>query len=210
LVLGGETGGVSCDSVAFDQSRVGHCQFKSARIDNAPGSILIGIIPTLDSAELYVEPGNGEIARAYFSYVGSPQGSVDTLTTATLPPYNTLKFVGTGIVPFVPEFAPGLIELFPTGISHSDSPLPPGLAIHVYPNPSNSGFNLEVFLHDEGDYCLHIFNILGQELLGRCLPGREGSNLLRLARQADWASGVYYLRVSAGGESRVVRALLLK
>lgn len=201
---------ITCDSVIFDMARAGNCQFLSAYIDDSAKSILIGIIPSLDSAERYIEPGDGEIARIFFSYAGSPESSVDTLTTGLLPPYNSLKFIGANITPFVPEFKHGLIELEPTGVSQLDGTIPRIFEVRVYPNPSNSSINLELTLTQTENLMISIYNILGQAVYDRILSGVRGRNYFKIEGEAEWSSGVYFVRVSSTSVETTKRMTFLR
>ncbi|HEY3294495.1 MAG TPA: T9SS type A sorting domain-containing protein [bacterium] len=109
----------------------------------------------------------------------------------------------------------GAFTFHTTGWSATSSvTLPPlSFAVSVFPNPSNGWPSIKLA---PGWFGHGVVRISVHDVLGRCLLEREvagqGGQLISLMdnRNLEAASGVYLLRVTAGGRVRAVKVLVLK
>ncbi len=90
-------------------------------------------------------------------------------------------------------------------------PLPADFALEsLHPNPFNARVSVNFALPRTADVELVVFNILGREVareaLRRVAPGRHSVSL----DASRWASGLYFVRWSAGGVSMTRKAVLVK
>jgi hypothetical protein len=91
-----------CDSVIFTGTRVDYFQLKSALIDTANQTILIGLIADLSGKVPTLAEGKGNVATIYFTVKkGAKRGGV-TIDTTFISPSNTLKLVTEKVKDIVP------------------------------------------------------------------------------------------------------------
>jgi len=201
LKLTGDLTNITCDSIIFNPNRTDNLDFVNALIDNDNKSFLLGIIPSLDSSQIHFEPDTGLLCEIFITIGDVWESEIETLTTAQLPPFNTLKFVGDSITPFEPEFIPGIIQINPTGISDQIiSPYRSSINIATYPNPFNSTVNVEVWL----------YNILGQIINRNIYYGVSGVNKLMPLDFRGQPSGIYFMGIQFGYHKTMEKVLFLK
>jgi len=96
-----------------------------------------------------------------------------------------------------------------------DTPEPSLLKLACYPNPFNPSTAVSFDLARYGRASINIYNIKGQ-LVRRLLdkPLRKGSNQLvwddRNDKGDNCTSGVYFIHLTSGGNSAVVKAVLMR
>jgi len=211
LKLTGNITDITCDSIIFNPNRTENLDFVNALIDNDNKSFLLGIIPSLDSSQIHFEPDTGLLCEIFITIGDVWDSEIETLTTAQLPPFNTLKFVGDSITPFEPEFIPGIIQINPTGISDQIiSPNRSTINLATYPNPFNSTVNVEVWLPEDCMFKLQIYNILGQIIYRKIYHGISGVNKIMPLDFQGQPSGVYFIGIQFGHEKTVDKVLFLK
>ena len=93
---------IYCDSVSFTKTRVDYFQLKSALIDSANQTVLIGLIADLSGKIPALDKGNGEVARVYFTWKKGAKAKGITLDTTFIRPSNVLKLVTENIKDIIP------------------------------------------------------------------------------------------------------------
>jgi hypothetical protein len=183
----------------------------AANLEPASGAISL-IAPvayrlSLDPAgagttSLSVPYTNGTLAPESLYVAFSPPTSYSRSTDSmlisgggALPQY--LKLQGRGIVP----------PAIPTTVQLGQN----------YPNPFNAVTRVPFFLPKAGPAKLMVYNILGQVIAVLNLAGRIGYNefILDMSRtdynyKRDFASGIYFYRLAAGGTSIIRKLIFLK
>jgi hypothetical protein len=102
-------------------------------------------------------------------------------------------------------------DLVPVSADESGLVIPTGFEIlHTYPNPFNARTTVEFALAEPGDAELTIYDIIGSKVETIRRPGLEAGRHLVVWDAEDVASGVYFARLKAGGESGSVKMVLLK
>ena len=201
---------LTVDSVVFNLDRFANCQYLNALIDTTSASILLGIIPSLDSTVLFLEPGQELLADIYISYGSLPGGSIDTVVSRDLLPFNALKFVGENITPFEPSFVVGIIELEPTAVLQDDEMKNNHFDFDAFPNPFNSELNIAFVLPSRSLYRLTIYNILGQKVIEQASYGHEGVNRLAELFPSGLSSGIYLISLEINNVIYTRKATLMK
>lgn len=108
-----------CDSVSFVGSRVDYIATKPYVIDNTEQTILIGIIPITEDA---LAPGNGLLARLYFSV--APEAATQSVVIDTItyiPPGGGYHFLDENGAERATEFFTGGIDI--TGLPCFEFPV---------------------------------------------------------------------------------------
>jgi hypothetical protein len=82
--------------------------------------------------------------------------------------------------------------------------------LRAYPNPFNARTTIEFALAEPGDVELVIFAITGAKVETIQRPGLEAGRHSVVWDAKEVASGVYFARLEAGGESGSVKMVLLK
>jgi hypothetical protein len=82
--------------------------------------------------------------------------------------------------------------------------------LRCYPNPFNARTTIEFALAAPGDVELTIYDITGAKVETIRRPGLEAGRHSVVWNAADVASGVYFARMKAGGESESIKMVLLK
>lgn len=211
LGLSGDFVDLALDSVVFAQDRIADCQYFNSLIDAQSRSVLLGIVPLLDSSEIYFEPGNGLLCELFFTLGDIENACVETVNAVQLPPFNSLVFVGQDITPFVPEFVPGYILMNPTA-TDNEHPLPGEhtIGIRAYPNPFNSSLNIDVYLKSPGLCNLKIYNLLGQAIHELQVRGSCGINRIGTIDFRSNASGIYFISASQNGNVTTRKVIFLR
>lgn len=211
ILLTNEISGILIDSVLFNLERIGNCHFYNAQINSNRRSVLIGIIPSLDSSDIDFESGEGAIFEIYCSVGEINVPLIDTITTRSLPPFNTIRFVGDDITPFVPEFIPGFIHLTTANINdHSGFIENHPNIFEVYPNPFNGKFILKINSLEERYFDLKIYNILGQIIYEDDILVSTGVNIISPIDLMNNPSGVYFIKITNSSYNEIIKILLLK
>jgi hypothetical protein len=108
-------------------------------------------------------------------------------------------------------------QLIPMDVEEDDAPvmLPNTFAMGAYPNPFNPTQTVAFTLPQRADVRLDVYNVLGQKvrtLINTSLPA--GDHQVVWNGQSDAArmmsTGVYFYRLSAGGQSQTYKTVLLK
>lgn len=93
---------------------------------------------------------------------------------------------------------------------NSVSAMPKSFDLAVYPNPFNNAARIRYSLQNEANVCVRIFDIEGREVISQVqgMTG-PGEHIMEWNPQ-DLASGVYFVRISAGQEVRMQKIIYLK
>jgi hypothetical protein len=96
-------------------------------------------------------------------------------------------------------------------VSADDSPAPvvDDLELTVYPNPFNSTLNISLDVPLYADVSVSLYDLMGREV-DVIYRGRLSSNSISYAAPGTLASGVYFLRASAGARVALSKVVLLK
>jgi hypothetical protein len=91
----------------------------------------------------------------------------------------------------------------------SNLPLRP-MALENYPNPFNPSTTVYYFLEESQDITLEVFDLAGRRLVTLDAGTRERGNHRVHWECGDYATGIYFCRLSAGGNSKIIKLLLLR
>ncbi len=143
--------------------------------------------------------------------IASPQ--VVPIDTTYDPVNGSLLFglVG-GIYTCTPRFIPGAIYYGITSDIGEDNLILPDefVLLQNKPNPFNAATTIEFTLPEETEVRLSIYNILGQKI-ATLFDGRKAAGKQAITWDAGVApSGLYFARLDSGGDSRLIKMLLLK
>jgi hypothetical protein len=96
-------------------------------------------------------------------------------------------------------------------VSADDAPAPvvDELELSVYPNPFNSTLNISLDVPLYADVSVSLYDLMGREV-DVIYRGRLSSNSISYAAPGTLASGVYFLRASAGARVALSKVVLLK
>ncbi len=82
--------------------------------------------------------------------------------------------------------------------------------VYNYPNPARTGnTTVRFFLSQSAGVTLRIFNAAHEEIHHASLEGASGRNAYDWST-ADVANGVYFCKITAGGEDVVLKILVLR
>jgi hypothetical protein len=83
--------------------------------------------------------------------------------------------------------------------------------IRIAPNPIAPGNTVKVklALSKQGDYKVELLNPGGQVMLTKGIWMGKRVQTINITTQSDWAAGVYWLRASMPGSSKVTEAKLV-
>ncbi|RPJ42562.1 MAG: T9SS C-terminal target domain-containing protein, partial [Candidatus Latescibacterota bacterium] len=108
-----------------------------------------------------------------------------------------------------------LIKSVSTEVALGDVPAPAGLHARVAPNPFNPTTSAKFYAPEAGAYSVSVFDVSGR--LARRIEGRSS---IAGWVEVPWdgrddagapvSSGVYLIRVNAGGRSETVRSVLVR
>ena len=96
------------------------------------------------------------------------------------------------------------------GIAEGGDNVPRNMAIGAYPNPFNSRVKLRFALPTAGPAAITIYDIIGRQVHSHFDGYRPAGNHEFIWDASSVASGIYFYRLQAGGESRTVKISLLK
>ncbi len=119
-------------------------------------------------------------------------------------------FVGTwggGVFEFSLPLEPPI-----TISNEQEAPSTPGTFVlyQNYPNPFNPSTTFSFELNKSESVLVDVYNSYGQQIFSKNL-GRLGSGLhSETVNLSEYASGVYFVKVSAGNESQVIKMMLIK
>jgi hypothetical protein len=211
LKLMGDLAGITCDSVIFNPDRIANLDFVNTYIDNENKSFLLGIIPSLDSNQIFFEPDSGLLCEIFITVGDVWASDIETLTTAQLPPFNTLKFAGDSITPFEPEIIPGIIQINPTRIPDEIISLERvAIEITAYPNPFNENLSLAIALDAPGYLDISIYNLLGQRIISERCFGSIGTNYFGPIQFSERGTGIYIVQVRKAEMSSIKKVIFIK
>ncbi len=110
---------------------------------------------------------------------------------------------------FISVLSAGDFRIVEPAAAHA--PLPTAFQMHApTPNPFNPETHLTVELPATGRIAARVYNRLGQEV-ARLTDAAYGAGRHTLTFDgSNFATGLYFIRVEAGGETRVFKALLIK
>jgi hypothetical protein len=102
-------------------------------------------------------------------------------------------------------------NVWPSGFHEEQYGIPGGIALlRAYPNPFNARTTIEFALAEPGDAELTIYDITGAKVETIQRPGLGAGRHSMVWNADNAASGVYFARLEAGGESRSIKMVLLK
>ncbi|MCB1060425.1 MAG: T9SS type A sorting domain-containing protein, partial [Calditrichaeota bacterium] len=94
-------------------------------------------------------------------------------------------------------------------VARERTPLPRDLSLSVFPNPFNSTLRISLDAPLHSDVSVTLYDLLGREV-DVIYRGRLSSNTISYAAPAELASGVYFVRASAGKIGTTQKVVLLK
>jgi len=99
----------------------------------------------------------------------------------------------------------------PVGVEHEVG-LPPATYTleQNYPNPFNPSTNIQYSLPQDGFVTLKVFDVLGREVAILINEIKQRGTYTTQWHAADFPSGVYFLRLTAGSSTQVRKMLLMK
>jgi hypothetical protein len=98
-----------------------------------------------------------------------------------------------------------------TGVRSDGESLPAQLALHQnFPNPFNPTTNLEFRISDFGFVSLKVFDVLGREVATLIYEMMPAGKYEATWNAANFPSGVYMIRLSAGEKSATRKVVLMK
>ncbi|MGE0090819.1 MAG: T9SS type A sorting domain-containing protein, partial [Bacteroidales bacterium] len=80
------------------------------------------------------------------------------------------------------------------------------VSVHVYPNPSNGQFNIELNAQKAGNFDLEIINVLGQVIYQKQIT-QDGTHK-DMIDISDKAKGLYYIRITDGTSTKVQKLMI--
>ena len=77
----------------------------------------------------------------------------------------------------------------------------PQVVLHVYPNPTDGHFMLQLNLNDQvhGEALVQVFNKLGQSIFNETVPVTDGELLKEMQLHTKDAAGIYLVRIISRG-----------
>lgn len=205
--------GVTLKEVSFADTRVDYFQLKIANIDNENNRVVIGLLPQISATKAPdLEAGTGTIANLIFEVKDASVTDVELEAVTLKNPDHELMFVyhddssPTGLRAERPEFDRVSVSL--SGVAAETVPGTFGLNQN-YPNPFNPTTTLSFSLTKESDYTLDIYNIAGQRVESFQGKGQSGENSV-VWDAGSFASGVYFYKLEAEGQSETKKMMLLK
>lgn len=103
LRWGNGRSGFRIDSADYSGLRTEYFALKTFRVDSVKQTVLIGLISDLGGDHPPLEPGEGTIARLYFSNRGAKSSTL-TIDTTFILPHNTLQLVSPDVRAIRPTF----------------------------------------------------------------------------------------------------------
>jgi hypothetical protein len=95
---------VRCDSIRFWDTRSQFFEMKTGRIDTVEQTVLIGLIADMSGSKSPLEPGEGDVARIYFTLPQGKKFQDFVMDTTWIRPFNMLKFVTPQVEGIFPAF----------------------------------------------------------------------------------------------------------
>lgn len=80
-------------------------------------------------------------------------------------------------------------------------------AVSVYPNPFEDNYTVTVDLQNDAEVEFVMTNIQGKTIATETVSAVKGNNNLPVTRFANLEAGVYFLRITVGGESQVIKMI---
>jgi hypothetical protein len=207
----GDSINLRCDSVIIQNNRIANCQYFSVDIDNQHKTILLGIVPSVDSNQIYFTQGQGVLCNLFFSVEHIQTTSYETLYFAQVHPFNRLKFIGPSITPFVPATIDGIITISRTDIDDDTSiTTPTSLLIRPYPNPFNRYIYLDIFGNQTGEFVIKIYDLMGRIIFESRYSAIKGNMQIVPIDFYGNPSGIYFICVNSANQQTISKVLYLK
>jgi hypothetical protein len=80
------------------------------------------------------------------------------------------------------------------------------VSVHIYPNPSNGQFNIELNAQKAGKFDIEIVNVLGQVIYQKQIT-QDGTHK-DIIDISDKAKGLYYIRITDGTSTKVQKLMI--
>ena len=80
----------------------------------------------------------------------------------------------------------------------------------LLPNPTIAALQVSYTLPDARPATVELIDLAGRPVLHRTLESGTGRHVFRLARAGEVPAGIYFLRLSHGGEQRTRRCTVLR
>ncbi len=105
----------------------------------------------------------------------------------------------------------GASEWLLEGGFYEDDATPSEYALNSnYPNPFNASTNIAYVISEPGDVNLEVFNLMGQKVAALVDNHQQSGHYTVTWNAADYPSGIYFYRLSSGGNVLTKRMTLLK
>lgn len=104
-----------------------------------------------------------------------------------------------------------LLEIEDNGVGEVETEYPDGFVLYpAFPNPFNSVTNISYYLPSATDVSLQLYNLKGQRVL-MLFEGQQKAGYQTATLHADGlSSGLYFVRLEAGGRYQTNKILLCK
>lgn len=214
--------GVVLEAVEFDGTRAENFDFTAAVIDNENNTVVIGMIPMVYGEKDDLAPGQGEIARLVFRVDDPALQVLEINPTVIDEPDHTPMFVyhdenqtGSALVGIDPGFEGISIALAEIPDGSVESNLPTEFALgQNYPNPFNPVTDIAYSVPVASHVKLDVLNVLGQKVVTLKDEFSEAGSFVVTWDGKDKtgrsvASGVYFYRMSAGGNFEEVKKMMM-
>jgi len=205
--------GVTLREVTYENTRVDYFQLKIANINNEENTVVIGLLPQISPTPAPdLKAGTGTVANLVFEIDDPSVTDVELEAIVLKNPDHELMFVyrdlseKSGLRTERPEFERVSVAL--SGISAETMPNTFGLSQN-YPNPFNPTTTIAFNLSQASDYTLNVYNIAGQRVESFQGKGEAGENSV-VWEASGFASGVYFYKLEAEGQSETKKMMLLK
>lgn len=203
--------GVTLKEVDFANTRVEYFDLKVANIDNENHTVVIGLLPQMTSEKKPdLEAGTGTIANLVFEISdGVKEIQLDAVELVN--PHHSLMFVyhefdASGVPSLKvekPEFETQMALVEPAGVPNTFA------LSQNYPNPFNPTTTIQFSLQQSSEYTLRVYNVTGQVVESFSGNGQEGLNEI-VWNASPFASGVYFYKLEAEGQTATKKMVLLK
>jgi len=205
--------GVTLKEVNFNDTRVSYFDFKVANINNDKHTVVIGLLPQFTpEAKPELAAGSGVIANLVFEVTDPAVNEINIQAVEMTNPNHALTFVhhnvkDNSIQMTRPEFNNVSVALS----NATSNGLPDKFALgQNYPNPFNPTTQISFDLPVAAKVTLDVYNVLGQKVSTLVDDNMEAGAHVVEFDGANYSSGVYFYRISAGDFSQTKKMVMLK
>lgn len=206
--------GATLKEVNFDDTRVSYFDMKIADIDNEKNTVAIGLITQIGSTRRPDLPaGTGTVANLVFEITDPEMTELTIEAISMSKPDHDLVYIyeeydGDQVIgQRVDDLRMDPVTI---ALSGNGSTLPTSYSLaQNYPNPFNPSTVVPFSLPQRSAYELRVFNVLGQVVSQQSGEADAGTHEL-FVDGAEWSSGVYFYKLTAGDFSETKKMMLVK